>query len=132
MDYTVGMKGADFRNQLAQSYLATLKKVKWYMKIFFNQSDIAVVNSLAIHKVFGSKMAQTEFKTELVQGLLQKGSAEVDEPPSPAPAACHLTQVRGHSHLQVKVVCLLLGKGEEERNQNLVHFRVYHTTQCVP
>lgn len=64
--YNVSMKGADLHDQLAQSYPATCKTINWYMRTFFNLLDLPVTSSLAIHKVLGGKMTQTEFMAELV------------------------------------------------------------------
>jgi len=55
-DYNNGMKGVDFSDQLLGSYKSTRKNIKRYKKIFFNLLDMAVVNSLAVHNVFGRKM----------------------------------------------------------------------------
>lgn len=40
--------------------------MKWYKSIFLSLLDMTVVNSLAVHKFLGGKMAQAEFKIELV------------------------------------------------------------------
>jgi len=66
------MKGVDFSDQLSGSYKSTRKTIKWYKKIFFNLLDMAVVNSLAVHRFLGGKMAQQEFKLELVRSLLKE------------------------------------------------------------
>ncbi|ROT74363.1 putative piggyBac transposable element-derived protein 4-like [Penaeus vannamei] len=71
-DYNNGMKGVDFSDQLSGSYKSTRKTIKWYKKIFFNLLDMAVVNSLAVHRFLGGKMAQQEFKLELVRSLLKE------------------------------------------------------------
>lgn len=63
--------------------------MKWYKSIFLSLLDMTVVNSLAVHKFLGGKMAQAEFKIELVRGLLQSGKNRGNKRNHlvPAPAA---------------------------------------------
>ncbi|XP_063585093.1 piggyBac transposable element-derived protein 4-like [Penaeus indicus] len=75
LEYNHHMKGVDLSDQLGQSNRSTRKTIKWYIKIFFTLLDMAVFNSLAVHKVLGGKMTEAKFKMELVRGLL--GGREV-------------------------------------------------------
>lgn len=98
LEYTHRMKRIDLGDQLAQSYTSTRKTIKWYIKIFFTLLDMAVINSLAIHKVLGGKMAVAEFKMELVRGLLEGGELRRRRKNhiSPAPAAPAATAAPDH------------------------------------
>ncbi|XP_047487916.1 piggyBac transposable element-derived protein 4-like isoform X1 [Penaeus chinensis] len=73
VSYNNGMKGVDLSDQLAQSYPATKKTVKWYKKVFFYLLDMTTINALAVHRALGGKMPQWKFRTELVRELLQRG-----------------------------------------------------------
>ncbi|XP_063609506.1 piggyBac transposable element-derived protein 4-like [Penaeus indicus] len=71
--YNNGMKGVDLSDQLAQSYPATKKTIKWYKKVFFYMLDMTTVNALAVHRALGGRFSQYKFRTELVRELLQHG-----------------------------------------------------------
>ncbi|XP_047479079.1 uncharacterized protein LOC125032114 isoform X2 [Penaeus chinensis] len=72
VDYNKGMKGVDISDQLAQSYPAARKTNKWYVKLFYNLLDMAIINAHAVHKWLGGKLTQLEFRLQLTAELLQR------------------------------------------------------------
>ena len=71
VDYNNGMKGVDLSDQVAQSYPVARKSNKWYIKLFYNLLDMAVVNTHAVHKWLGGRMTQLDFRLELISQLLR-------------------------------------------------------------
>ncbi|XP_042860555.1 piggyBac transposable element-derived protein 4-like isoform X3 [Penaeus japonicus] len=76
--YNNGMKRFDTSDQLAHSYPGTRKTNKWYMNIFYNLLNMAIVNAHAVHKWLGGKMTQLDFRLQLIAQFLQqpKGMTE--------------------------------------------------------
>ena len=102
--YNTYMGGVDTSDHLAQSYPTPRKTLKWYIKVFYNLLDLSVVNSFSVYKELGGRLAQLEFKLELLDGLIRGSSAPptrrssrsrsrtplraaASPPPSPGPSA---------------------------------------------
>ena len=81
VDYNNGMKGVDLSDQVAQSYPCARKTNKWYIKIWYNLLDMAIVNAHAIYKYLGGSMTQLDFRLQLISQLLQRPSGNTTAPP---------------------------------------------------
>ena len=81
VDYNVGMKGVDLSDQVAQSYPAARKTNKWYINLFYNLLDMAIVNAHAVYKFLGGDMAQLDFRLDLISQLLQRPSGNITARP---------------------------------------------------
>ena len=81
VDYNNGMKGVDLSDQMAQSYPAARKTNKWYIKVWYNLLDMAIVNAHAIHRYLGGTMTQLDFRLLLISQLLQRPSGDTTAPP---------------------------------------------------
>ncbi|XP_042887703.1 piggyBac transposable element-derived protein 4-like [Penaeus japonicus] len=73
IDYNEGMKGVDVGDQLAASYPAARRSLKWYKKVFFYLFDLAMTNAFALYREVGSQnLQQLAFREEVVRGLLRE------------------------------------------------------------
>ncbi|XP_042875142.1 piggyBac transposable element-derived protein 4-like [Penaeus japonicus] len=73
IDYNEGMKGVDVGDQLASSYPAVRRSIKWYKKVFFYLFDMALINSFLLYKQAGGTIAQQLiFRQEVIRGLLSE------------------------------------------------------------
>ena len=80
VDYNVVMKGVDLSDQVAQSYPAARKTNKWYVKLWYNLLDMAIINAHAIHKFLGGETPQLDFRLDLISQLLQRPSGTTAPP----------------------------------------------------
>lgn len=58
IDYNEGMKGVNAGDQLASSYPAVRRSIKWYKKVFMYLFDMALINSFLIYKQVGGSIGQ--------------------------------------------------------------------------
>lgn len=58
IDYNEGMKGVNVGDQLASSYPAVRRSIKWYKKVFMYLFDMALINSFLIYKQVGGSIGQ--------------------------------------------------------------------------
>ena len=86
VDYNQGMKGVDLSDQVAQSYPCARKTNKWYIKLWYNLLDMAIVNAHAIHKFLGGRMTQLDFRIQLISELLERPSTPRPRSRSRSPA----------------------------------------------
>ena len=98
VDYNNGMKGVDLSDQVAQSYPAARKSNKWYLKLFFNLLDMAIINAHAVHKWLGGRMTQLDFRLALVSQLLRQGRRPRSRSRSPSvPRSPHRPHARART-----------------------------------
>ena len=100
VDYQTGMMGVDLSDQYAVSYATTRKTNKWYVKMFFNLFDMAIVNSLCVHKILGGRMSQKQFRVHLSNEFLRdqprRRGRTLRPPPSSLSQLQHRQLPAGH------------------------------------
>ncbi|XP_042892021.1 piggyBac transposable element-derived protein 4-like [Penaeus japonicus] len=73
IDYNDGMKGVDVGDQLASSYPAVRRSLKWYKKVLMYLFEMAMINAFALYKEVGGQTThQLTFREDVVRGLLQE------------------------------------------------------------
>lgn len=110
-----------------------------YKKIFFCILDVVVRKSRAVHRVFGCKVIQAEFKLELVTGLLQQGERHNGlgtSSPQPTsfsfPCCCCSSSgsyARGYTILIMEVCTLLEAALADRRRQRCLVFLISPSAQ---
>jgi len=71
--YNKGMGGVDLMDKKTAAYrLDRRSKFRFYLRMFFDLVDIALVNSHIVHTKLGNKLTLLEFKIIVVQSLIGK------------------------------------------------------------
>ncbi|XP_063587833.1 piggyBac transposable element-derived protein 4-like [Penaeus indicus] len=72
IDYNDGIKGVDVGDQLAASYPAARRSIKWYKKVLMYLFELAMVNAFALYKEIGDHTTNQLSFREHVMGLLEE------------------------------------------------------------
>ena len=76
-DYNIGMRGVDKFDQLSTYYNIQLKSRRWYLKIFYQFLEIAMINSYVIYqkvyeKVNKPTLSHLKYRFEVIRGLINE------------------------------------------------------------
>lgn len=70
-DYNQHMSGIDRLDQMVSYYNSTRKTIRWYKKVLFHLTDIAVWNSYYLYKQTHPKTSFLTFRDSLIESLIQ-------------------------------------------------------------
>ncbi|XP_042894239.1 piggyBac transposable element-derived protein 4-like [Penaeus japonicus] len=86
-DYNEGMKGVDVGDQLAASFPALRRSLRWYKKVFMYLFDLAMIHDFALYRETGGEALQ--------QLSFRRGSSEEPASGIPAERTTYLPKYRG-------------------------------------
>jgi hypothetical protein len=69
-DYNARMGYVDKLDRMVNSYGIARRTWKWTKKLFFHQTDMAILNASLLHKASGGKMTHKRFREVLVHNLI--------------------------------------------------------------
>lgn len=73
--YNQGMGGADLMDQESAAYRLDCKsKVRFYLRLFFDIIDVALVNSLTVYTKVGENLSLPNFKVVVANSLIGRYS----------------------------------------------------------
>lgn len=69
-EYNINMGGVDRSDQNISLYRTSIRGKKWYFPLFAHSLAMAVTNAWQLHRLYGGKMSNFDFRRSIVLDLL--------------------------------------------------------------
>ena len=105
-EYNSHMGGVDLAVQRTMAYARLMKGWTWYLKLFYHQLEVSVLNTYVLHCcIHGKETSMLQFRLQIIQGFHGGRTYRHDSPQVPTDPIFRRNLNLGHFSVKAKKRC---------------------------